>query len=200
MKTYELPATTLKAALYCASKNDVRYYLNGIFIEPSKGRVLATDGHILFCGEAPNGKVADIIVPREVIETALKALGKKGLSSLIAVCEGDGCYKLVTLSGEFPFTPIDGKFPEYERVIPQAPKTHEVAQFDPDLLMRARDALRTYSGQNLRGFHLTHNGESAAVYSGDGINALVVVMPFRAGEPSNNAWYWGKPKKLAAVA
>lgn len=48
MLYYEIPATTIRAALCCASKGDVRYYLNAVLLEPAKGRAVSTDGHMMF--------------------------------------------------------------------------------------------------------------------------------------------------------
>jgi len=41
----------LKAAAYFSARDDIRYYLNGILIEstPMQTRIVATDGHALFC-------------------------------------------------------------------------------------------------------------------------------------------------------
>lgn len=42
MKTIRLDIKTLKAALQCCGKTDVRYYLNGVFVEGN--RIVATNG------------------------------------------------------------------------------------------------------------------------------------------------------------
>lgn len=47
MKNVLLPAKVLSAARLCEGKGDVRYYLNGVYID--KNRIAATNGHVLFC-------------------------------------------------------------------------------------------------------------------------------------------------------
>ena len=42
----EVPMQVLDAATFCAAKNDVRFYLNGVAI--NKGHVVSTDGHRAF--------------------------------------------------------------------------------------------------------------------------------------------------------
>ncbi len=202
MKQYPIAATALRAALECASKGDVRFYLNGVLLDAPKGRVVSTTGHMLFCGQIPKEDFPAIIIPREAIESAMKLLGRKGIGRTnIEVSDDDGRFELVTLQGTVPFTPIDGRFPEYERVIPHA-TSGKVAQFDPDLLYSAREALRWYSGGFARnGYHLAHNEGGPALYSDSSINAFCVVMPMRADDGGCLDWYTGATpakKKVAA--
>jgi hypothetical protein len=198
MKNCSIPATALRAALTCASKGDVRFYLNGIYIEPNVGRIAATTGHVMFCGQIDRADFPSVIIPREVIEAAFKALGKKGIQRTnIEVIQEDGQFRMVTLDGTFPFTPIDGRFPDYDRIVPGKP-SGKAAQFDPNLLMQVGEAMQWYSGQFARlSFHLSQNGEAAALYSEAGIKAFCVVMPMRAGEPGDLEWFSGKPRKAA---
>jgi len=50
MKEFKVPAKLIKAAMLNQGQRDVRYYLNGIYIDKEKGRVCGTNGHTLFIG------------------------------------------------------------------------------------------------------------------------------------------------------
>lgn len=199
MKAYEFPASALAASLFCAAKGDVRYYLNAVLIEPGKGRIVSTDGTVLFCGEIPqDDQFPDVLIPRDIIEKAVKALGKKGVARTavdVRILE-NGTYDLYTLEGTFPLVPVDGKFPDYERIVPVT-VSKAAAQYDPDLLVRITDAMNLYAGRSLRGYHLSHNGPSAALYTGTGINAFCLVMPMRTDEAADLGWYRGRKQKAA---
>jgi DNA polymerase III sliding clamp (beta) subunit (PCNA family) len=78
-----LKTSVLRAALICAAKKDLRYYLQGVcvsFNHPQVAMVYGTDGHILFAGQspivcdvAPNNFGFSIIIPSDTI----KAIDKK---------------------------------------------------------------------------------------------------------------------------
>lgn len=106
---------------FSMAQQDVRYYLNGMLLETSEGhlRAVATDGHRLALSQAGlEGKVdqQQVIVPR------------KGVLELQRLMTGDGDLNIefganhirIQLEGiRFTSKLIDGRFPEYERVIPQ---------------------------------------------------------------------------------
>ena len=181
----------LKGALECAGKKDVRYYLNGVFIDVLNEEELVycgTDGHILFAAKAPLDSTSgdpvgtSLTIPRTVIEAALKGV-KSQTVELAAVHEGS--YRL----NQTIFLPVDGKFPDYQRVIPQE-VSGEKATFDPDLLVRGSKAISLSVGG--RG-ELQHNGEKAAVMTSASESVIVVVMPMR--DQSYEVYKgWTKPK------
>lgn len=205
MKTLSFPAATLRAAICCSANKDVRYYLNGVFLHSSKDRIMATDGHLLFVGHlerAVSGTdFPDIIVPREPIDLAMKSLGRKSIerTGIEFRQHEDGTFDLYTLAGTFPFTPVDARPVEYERVVPTKPNG-EVAQFDPDLLAAAREALQWYTGKS-RNFYgvLSHNGNGPALYTDAVTKALCVVMPFRSGDPDDLSWFTARPDVAVAA-
>ncbi|MUO69165.1 DNA polymerase III subunit beta [Agrobacterium vitis] len=114
----------LKAALtsvaFAISTEETRYYLNGVFIEPGADGALlvATDGHRLakrwlrIEGAAPRC----IILPRKLV-TALLAHLPDGDVTL----EATDSRISITMPGlRIVSKLIDGTFPDYTRVIPQA--------------------------------------------------------------------------------
>ncbi|SDL54035.1 DNA polymerase III, beta subunit [Modicisalibacter muralis] len=122
-----LPRGTLKhlidATAFAMAQQDVRYYLNGMLLELGRNlvRTVATDGHRL----AVCSRSADID-----IEPAQKLIvPRKGVLELVRLLDGSdelvgltlGANHLRARTGEFTFTSklVDGKFPDYERVVPK---------------------------------------------------------------------------------
>jgi DNA polymerase-3 subunit beta len=108
---------------FAMAQQDVRYYLNGMLFEVSAGRLrtVATDGHRLaMCDADARTEGEDrmqVIVPRK---------GVHELARLLTDDEGDVTITLGTnhvraTIGNVTFTSklIDGKFPDYERVLPK---------------------------------------------------------------------------------
>lgn len=165
----------LKALLIVAAKKDYsRQYLCGIHVEPAAGIAVATDGHILLAVKITLDKSERVgpsfIVPREAAELAVKATRLQS-HELHPEING-GRYQFMPAG--VSFTPIDGTFPDWRRVIPRS-YSGERAQFDPDCYGRITKAL------GLIGVRLpviAHNGNSAALV-GSPSNALAIIMPCR---------------------
>ncbi len=108
---------------FCMAQQDVRYYLNGLLLEISKDRLcaVATDGHRLALSEL--GGHFDVTETRQII------LPKKGVNELARLLEDSSDPVKIKLSenhirielGDIIFTSklIDGKFPDYQQVIPK---------------------------------------------------------------------------------
>jgi len=170
-------------------KKDIRFYLNGAYLDFPKGRIVSTDGRCLFAGKIEPCDYPAVIVPRETIEAILKTLGKRNehLSVELTVETNDGqqpIVKLSALGATVAASSIDGRYPEYERIIPRQP-SGELAQFNPEILLACRDALNMYSG-NKHGFAVEHNGPSAALMAGP--DCLAIAMPMRMEVTHDLAW------------
>jgi DNA polymerase-3 subunit beta len=117
----EILARLFDKTHFSMAQQDVRYYLNGLLLETGQGqlRAVATDGHRLaLCQADVGGKLEEqqVIVPR------------KGVLELQRLMSGEGELNLelgsnhirIQLDGiRFTSKLIDGRFPEYERVIPK---------------------------------------------------------------------------------
>ena len=106
---------------FSMAQQDVRYYLNGMLLESEGGRLRAvsTDGHRLALCEANlaervTGK-QQVILPRKGVLELQRMLGESGDMELSVGTNHVRCQ-----IGEIRFTSklIDGRFPEYSRVIP----------------------------------------------------------------------------------
>ncbi len=108
---------------FSMAQQDVRYYLNGMLLEIAEGqlRSVSRDGHGLATSitevEAQEGMQHQIIVPRKGI-LELARLLQNGDDPLRLVI---GASHIRAHVGDFTFTSklVDGKFPDYERVIPK---------------------------------------------------------------------------------
>lgn len=108
---------------FAMAQQDVRYYLNGMLLEVSHNnlRAVATDGHRLaMCSVASDIDQNDkhqVIVPRKgILEMARLLTEEAGVVNITL-----GASHIRAKTGDFTFTSklVDGKFPDYERVIPK---------------------------------------------------------------------------------
>lgn len=123
MLNFQIPLAVLKAAIVCAAKSDIRFYLNGVAID--KGNVVSTDGHRLFYTELSDldSDMQQVIIPREAIEhLAKKATSIKDLKKMVIVNLQGSDGKLTVQGTDIVenFQALDGKFPEWQRIIPKA--------------------------------------------------------------------------------
>lgn len=122
-----VPRGTLKhlidSTLFAMAQQDVRYYLNGLLLEIQTNllRAVATDGHRLaMCSRSVEVTVEQsqkLIVPRKGIVELSRLLDDS--DEPVSLTLGSTHVRVHT--GDFTFTSklIDGKFPDYERVVPR---------------------------------------------------------------------------------
>jgi DNA polymerase III subunit beta len=158
-QTLSVAQASLKRLLdkthFSMAQQDVRYYLNGMLME-TDGKVLrtvATDGHRLaFCEaslEADANSSQQVIVPRKGVLELQRLLGGEGVVQLAI-----GTNHVRVQIGDIRFTSklIDGRFPEYGRVIPTSPSKKVSA--DRDVLRAALQRAAILSNEKYRGIRL----------------------------------------------
>ncbi len=141
---------------FSMAQQDVRYYLNGLLLETEGGslRAVATDGHRLALCEMTLEEKAktsqQVIVPRKGVLELQRILGTEGTIELAI-----GTNHVRAQIGSIRFTSklIDGRFPEYGRVIPSNPARKVEA--DRDLLRQALQRTAILSNEKYRGIRLT---------------------------------------------
>lgn len=171
-----IPDHKLKAALTHAAVQDIRYYLCGVLLEAAQNddlHIVATDGHRLFCGvllgaAAGMPELARIIVPTDVI----KRQAKKGD---VEIAYEAGVWRL----GNEIFKPIDGKFPDYRRVIPPTDINDAAPGFNYAYLADTEIALGLWAGGRSARVVCVPHGESAATVTSTDPTAFCLVMPLR---------------------
>jgi DNA polymerase-3 subunit beta len=139
---------------FSMAQQDVRYYLNGMLLE-SDGKALrtvATDGHRLALSEMElrtKSGVQQVIVPRKGILELQRLLGAEGQ---VAVQVGSNHVRITLGSIRFTSKLIDGRFPEYSRVIPANPS--RIIKADREALRRALQRTAILSNEKYRGIRL----------------------------------------------
>jgi DNA polymerase III subunit beta len=140
---------------FSMAQQDVRYYLNGLLLETDGKtlRAVATDGHRLAMCEAPMESKAktnqQVIVPRKGVLELQRILGGDGNIEL-----GIGTNHIRAQIGDVRFTSklIDGRFPEYGRVIPANPT--KLVEADRDALRQSLQRTAILSNEKYRGIRL----------------------------------------------
>jgi DNA polymerase-3 subunit beta len=111
---------------FAMAANDIRYYLNGILLvtEESGLNLVATDGHRLAYAalplSLPFSTREELIVPRKTVLEMQRLLGDT--DNEVEVCFSSTQIKFVFNEIELVSKIIEGKFPDYQKVIPQTPK------------------------------------------------------------------------------
>ena len=163
-QTLDIPQADLKRLLdkthFSMAQQDVRYYLNGMLLETDGKmlRTVATDGHRLALCEmvlATKGKGQQIIIPRKGVLELQRLLGNEGSVSLTI---GSNHIRVQIADIRFTSKLIDGRFPEYSRVIPANPP--RLVQADRDLLRSALQRTAILSNEKYRGIRLALKGEN----------------------------------------
>ena len=126
--TFSVPQKTLRGLInqvhFSMAVHDIRYYLNGILFI-AEGRTLtlvATDGHRLalaqsqLAAEVPNKQ--EVILPRKTVLELQRLLKDEETADRDALRQQPGQVRL-SAGMEFVTKLVEGKFPDYNRVIPR---------------------------------------------------------------------------------
>src|SRR6202166_3824672 len=141
---------------FAMAQQDVRYYLNGMLLE-TEGmalRAIATDGHRLPLAEAQVEvrvkSAQQVILPRKAVLELQRILGSEGTIDLAI---GTNHVRAQIADIRFTSKLIDGRFPEYSRVIPAA-AAHAI-RADRDVLRQALQRTAILSNEKYRGIRIT---------------------------------------------
>lgn len=190
--SYDIAKNDLAAMLILAAKQDIRYYLNGVCLEVGKKecRLIATNGHAMGVlkldgniNVAESGiKRGQYIIPRNVIEFFKPK--RDGFPHVILTHIGKGNENLWTMEDLYEkvtktFSMIDGKFPDYIKVMPDKPVSNEPAQLDDTYLAAFKKANIMLTGK--RKFNQLYIGhdKTRAVVNFDNDRFTGVIMGMR---------------------
>ena len=174
---FEIPKLAwLKAVMMAAAKKDIRYYLNGVMVR--NGEMVATNGHMMLLIKSEGIKSdGEYIIDNDTLKMIVTShKGIKG-DNRVEVIDS----MTVTGGSKISITPVDGKFPEVNRVIPQE-TSGEIAHFNAEYLLACQKANEEFLDSKNVYIKLQHNGQSGAKFeSDDWINnkLIGVVMPVR---------------------
>ena len=150
-------ARLLEKTHFSMAQQDVRYYLNGLLLESSKRhlRAVATDGHRLALCQVDLGRSdapdKQVIVPRKGI-LELQRLISAGDDEDLTIELGSNHIRIQLSGIRFTSKLVDGRFPEYERVIPKDAGNQVSA--DRQLLKGALQRTAILSNEKYRGIRL----------------------------------------------
>ena len=198
---FHIKQSTLDAMLVLAGKKDIRYYLNGVYIEFNEKttRAVGCDGHKLGIYQtaipSSNTGAGSLIIPRDVIENLPKAGKNTHLISITQNATGAG-WTINTSATTVGFTPYDDRYPDFRRVVHslQTAGTSGVAAgFNLDYLNQFEKCGNLLAGSKLRvgnRLRLHHNGDNAALVLLNCVeNFAGVVMPLRDSIGSTGALF-----------
>jgi DNA polymerase-3 subunit beta len=142
---------------YAMAVQDVRYYLNGLLMvtEGDLVRVVATDGHRLACCETRiEGATMprqEVIIPRKSVMELQRLLGDGNEPVSLDIAERQMRLRFDQI--EFVSKLVDGKFPDYQRVIPTTHRNRLHVDREQFAAALARASILT--SEKLRGVRMT---------------------------------------------
>lgn len=159
VSAFTLPQETFKNMLsqvqYAMAVQDIRYYLNGLLmqVEGDSLRLVATDGHRLAYSAAvidANLPKAEVILPRKTVLELFKLLNRPGEPVTVELLNNQvrfRCNDTVVVSKV-----VDGKFPDFNRVIPQ--DNDKIFQLSRADLLGALERAAILANEKFRGARL----------------------------------------------
>lgn len=149
-------AQLLNRTAFSMAQQDVRYFLNGMLLEvtPEHVRAVATDGHRLAMSTMTPGVDSEprqVIVPRKGVNEMSRLLAEG--EGEVTLTLGSNHLRLVVNGFEFVTKLVDGRFPEYEKVIPRGGTRSLVG--DRRQLREAFGRTAILSNEKFRGVRLT---------------------------------------------
>ena len=157
--SFEIPQKNLKALLkqvdFAMAQQDIRYYLNGLLfeIQGQKLNIVGTDGHRLsFTSTKLNQSFEkkEVIIPRKTIMELIKLLEEDDGNVVVEILNQQVTFKFNDI---FLITKvIDGKFPDYNRVIPSGYENGFI--INRQALLSAMQRASILSNEKYRGIRL----------------------------------------------
>lgn len=146
----------LEETAFCMAQQDVRYYLNGLLLEVEGGqlRAVATDGHRLaysVCDLDAPVEARQVIIPRKGVQEAMRFLEPTDTPVQVQI----GANHIRFTANEVTLTSklIDGRFPDYHKVIPQAQSKRLV--LSKELLRETLTRVAILSNEKYRGVRVS---------------------------------------------
>lgn len=165
----------LKVLLSAMPKNDIPYKLNCLFVDFDKSEVVACNAFMIIavkCAHGLNG-TGSVLIPRNVVEQVAKTKTRNTIRFSNTEISVDDF--------SFPFTPLQGTYPDYSKVIPPNEDLKKPGQFGfyqskcikvIEELEAAFEVSPLFHRQNKIGKPL-----KATFYAGTGERVIACVMP-----------------------
>ena len=140
---------------YAMAQQDIRYYLNGLLlvVTGNEVRVVATDGHRLAYASEQIEEAqsrTEVILPRKTILELSRLLSDNDDVLDIRLSPNQAQFRFGDI--ELVSKLIDGKFPDYERVIPQS--HNKVITLSRTMLLQSLHRAAILTNEKFRGVRL----------------------------------------------
>jgi len=172
-----LPQRTLKQLLhlvhFAMAQQDIRYYLNGLLlvIDQSSLKAVATDGHRLAYSAVTqdnkeveikiNGERQEVIIPRKAIIECQRLLDDSDSLVTIELASNQARFRFGQV--ELLSKLIEGKFPDYQRVIPA--QHQKIVPISRELFLGALQRAAILTTDKFKGVRLTLSAGSLKISS-----------------------------------
>ncbi len=156
----------LRQVEFSMAQQDIRYYLNGLLLEVNGDRlhVVGTDGHRLsYISTALNQSFdkQEIILPRKTVTELIKLLEDSEEEVVIEISANQANFTFSNI--RLISKVIDGKFPDYNRVIPVGHQnTFEINRL---LILQAMQRASILSNEKYRGIRMVLGANSLRLIS-----------------------------------
>jgi len=172
-----------KALLPLAAENDLRRYLNGVYIDfqLDKTVYVATNGHVLgmYTEAVQNKHAFNVIVPRDVVKQLKPKTGIAKWGKLIYDREANtGRILNPANNQDLGFTPLAGTYPDYQRTIPEK-TSGEAGQFNAEYIYAFVQVNKALGARYPGMVKIDHNGEGAALIHFSDAAFTGILMPCR---------------------
>ncbi len=142
----------IESTQFSMANQDVRYYLNGMMFETQGNifRSVATDGHRMAVCNMPVGSdlpEQQVIMPRKGIQELVRLLDSPDQS--VTLQFGNSNVRAEVNNFVFTSKLVDGRFPDYRRVMPQS--SNKTLEADCDELRQAFARAAILSNEKFRG-------------------------------------------------
>lgn len=141
----------LERSHFAMAQQDVRYFLNGLLLELEQRRIrmVATDGHRLALSDLATLLSHDstqVIIPRKGVTELLRLLKHNDERVTVNI----SAQAVTVATDDFIFTSrlIDGRFPEYDRVLPKG--GDKIVILDRDMLNQVLNRVAILSNEKYR--------------------------------------------------
>ncbi len=176
----------LAAVKRSISKEETRYYLNGVYLHSlprelvwneasqefdgapgssCKLRMVSTDGHRLYRADIPAPEsmhgMPGVIVPRKTVDLVLGLTKGKACPETVGIEVSDTKIRFTIGDIEVLSKLVDGTFPDYQRVTPQG--NDKIVRFDAADFAEALASVSLISSERGRAFKLTTTGDTATL-------------------------------------
>jgi DNA polymerase-3 subunit beta len=158
--TIRIPQTELRRLIektqFSMAQQDVRYYLNGLLLEIDGKvvRAVATDGHRLAMTQIPLvtdvKATSQIIIPRKAVIELQRLASTEGE---VEIAISNNHVRIQFGGIRFTSKLIDGRFPDYGRVVPASPS--KILMVNRDMLRAALNRTAILSNEKFRGIRVT---------------------------------------------